>query len=314
VVYVCAIVGLVLVVWWVSRLSNFRWLARPRLALANAATSGSVHERIVDCSHCGQRNRLRQRNDPARYRCGACRQSLPNPFAPAPPPTPTRAQPEVWFRPSGVANGSKPTLVFRELPPEQRSVSADDLTDVVDAFTGEGLKAALGIYQCFQCQVYYHRASVDTLKAENGGQCVACLSISIRPITLKAVRAGFRPATAEPPINRADRTVSAKDKSGPVTLINYREHVGSVVTFEGFVPRVLTSRKGRHFAIMFQNLDWAHGFKAVVLHPDLPAVGGEPFVRNLEGRTVRIRGLVQKHEEFGHQIMVTERSMIEDIR
>ena len=310
-VYVCAIAGFALVVWWVLRFPNFRWLARPRMALANAASSGSVDVRIVDCAHCGQRNRLRPRADPTRYRCGACRQSLPNPFAPPPPPPPTRAQPEVWFRPSGLTSTAKKTIVFREMPPEQRSVSADDLADVVDAFTGEGLKAALGLHQCFQCQVYYHRASVETLKAENGGQCVACLSISIRPITLKTVRPGFRSATAEPP---SERVVSAADKSGPVTLINYREHVGSVVTFEGFVPRVLASRKGRHFAIMFQNLDWAHGFKAVVLHPDLPAVGGEPFVRNLEGRTVRIRGLVQKHEEFGHQIMVTERGMIEDIR
>lgn len=182
---------------------------------------------------------------------------------------------------------------------------------MVDAFTGEGLKAALGIFQCFQCQVYYHRGSVETLKAENAGQCVSCQSISIRQITLKSIRPGFRSAAAEAPI---DRALASADKTGPVTLINYREHVGRVVTFEGFVPRVLASRKGRHFAIMFQNRDWAHGFKAVVLHPDLPAVGGEPFVRNLEGRTVRIRGLVQKHEEFGHQIMVTDRSMIEDIR
>ncbi len=310
-VFVWAIAGFVLVIWWVLRFSNFRWLARSRMALANAATSGSVDARIVDCAHCGQSNRLRPRTDPTRYRCGACQQSLPNPFAPPPAPPPTRAQPEVWFRPSGLTGAPKRPIVFRDLQPEQRSVTADDVADVVDAFTGEGLKPALGLFQCFQCEVYYHRASVETLKAENGGQCVACLSISIRPVTLTSPHRGFRSATAEPPVRA---TLPAEEPGGPVTLINFREHVGRVVSFEGFVPRVLASPKGRHFAIMFQNRKWSQGFKAVVLRTDLAAVGGEPFVRNLEGRTIRIRGLVQQHEEFGHQIVLSERGMIEDIR
>jgi hypothetical protein len=185
-----------------------------------------------------------------------------------------------------------------------------DLAGVVDAFTGEALNAERGLYQCGKCQVYYHRASYDLIRSENGGQCVACLGTSIRDVSAAQLRRGSRPAAG-----KARRPASPVPNYRPefVTLLNYRDHVGRVVTFEGRVPKVLTSRQGHALAVMFENLDWKTGFKAIVFRRHLAVVGGGPFVCALQGRTIRVRGLVQKHPIFGYQIVVTERSMIREI-
>lgn len=40
-----------------------------------------VEDRIVSCPQCGRRNRLYRRSAAGVYKCGACRTTLPNPFA-----------------------------------------------------------------------------------------------------------------------------------------------------------------------------------------------------------------------------------------
>ena len=306
--FVWVIAGFAAALWWVLKYANWSWPARLRFALANASAPLDPDERIVDCAHCGQRNRLRKPTGTPRFRCGKCHKSLPNPF---PPPPPITAEPGAWFRPAALSETYGGTVTFRELPPEQRSVSTQDLADVVDAFTGEKLKASLGIFQCFKCQVFYHRASYETLQAENGGQCVACLSVSIRVLSVVVPRPGFRPVTGQV---KPEKENPGGEATEPVTLISYREQVGEVVTFEGFVPRVLMSSSGHNFALMFQDREWSKGFKAVIMGRDVPAVGGEPFLRNLAGRTIRIHGVIQKHPESGYEIVLTDRSMIKDIR
>jgi hypothetical protein len=305
VAFVWVIAGVAVALWWVLKLASSRWPARQGSAFSSVDGPSDPAVRIVDCAHCGQRNRLRQPTGTPRFRCGKCRKSLPNPF---PPPPPITAEPAAWFRPSAAPERFGGIVSFRDLPTEERSVKADDLKDVVDAFTGEGLKPALGIFQCLKCQVFYHRASYEMLKTENGGQCVACLAVSIRPLSVFAPRPDFRSASAE-----TSRERSGEDGE-PVTLINFRERVGQVVCFQGFVPRVLASPSGGDIAMMFQDRAWAEGFKAVVLRSDVEALGGEPFLRNLAGRTLRVRGLVQMHPEFGYQMVLTRRAMIEDIR
>lgn len=181
----------------------------------------------------------------------------------------------------------------------------------MDAFTGEALNPGLGLYQCAKCQVYYHRASYEVIQSENGGRCVACLSVSIRTVAQTQTRRETRPTSAEKPRETAP---APNYRPEAVGLFDYREHVGRVVTFESFVPVVRESRRGGDFAVMFENVEWEKGFKVVVFRRHLRSVGGAAVVRSLQGQTIRVRGLLQKHSTFGYEIIVTERSMIQEIR
>ena len=98
-----------------------------------------------------------------------------------------------------------------------------------------------------------------------------------------------------------------------VTLANFREHFGRVVTFEGEVKLVRVSRRGADFAVCFENKSWVTAFKLVFFRQSVSKVGGASFVRSLEGRRVRVRGLLINHAEFGPEIIISQRSMILEI-
>ena len=94
-----------------------------------------------------------------------------------------------------------------------------------------------------------------------------------------------------------------------MTLSNYREHVGRVVSFTGPVAKVVKSRSGKDYAVMFEDKDWCDGFKMVVFRGTITKFGGGAFLKSLAGRTIFARGLLQKHHTFGYQIVVSEPSM-----
>jgi hypothetical protein len=176
----------------------------------------------------------------------------------------------------------------------------ESLAGLHDGFTGAPLDAKRGLYRCRTCQVYYHADSYEVLREENSGRCVACLGTAL---VLSTGSSGT--ATYE-----AGRDYDAQI----VTLQNYRQHVGHVITFEGHVPRVNRSRNGRSYAVMFENASWKHGLKMVVFRGTVAGVGGSEFLLGLQGRTIRVRGLLSQHHIFGYQIIVKDRSMIMEIR
>ena len=99
-----------------------------------------------------------------------------------------------------------------------------------------------------------------------------------------------------------------------VTLSNYRDYVGSVVTFEGYVYGVNESRRGNDFAVMFENKSWVRGFKLVFFRGAVQKVGGSRYIKSLQGKTVRVRGLLIQHERFGYEIIISEKSMILSVK
>ncbi|MBA6379693.1 MULTISPECIES: hypothetical protein [unclassified Colwellia] len=221
------------------------------------------------------------------------RPSSPSPRRSTPPP-----QPKVntqTFRPK---TGSKSTakINFQNTSNAGTSIrlpSENDLKGLHDAFTGASLDKALGLYQCQSCKVYYHKESLQVLREANSSQCVSCQSTNIIEITDSA------------------STSRGKDYSpNVITLNNYKDHVGSVVTFEGLVQSVKESRRGSDFAVMFENKSWVKGFKLVFFQGAVRKVGGKPYINSLNRKTVRVRGLLIKHEKFGYEIIVSEKSMI----
>ena len=95
-----------------------------------------------------------------------------------------------------------------------------------------------------------------------------------------------------------------------VTLDDYRQHVGRVITFEGEVRRVLSSQRGTDYAVMFEDRGWTRGLKMVVFQGDVGRIGGAPFVSSLRGHRVRVRGLMALHETYGYEIIVSDPAMI----
>lgn len=215
----------------------------------------------------------------------------PRPHRPSRQPT----QPPNAYRPT--TRGRRASgIQFNDVSAGSSSApTADSLEGIRDAFTGAPLDPKLGLYRCSKCQVYYHRESFEVVAAENGGRCVACSSATIIQVSSQSAPGrNFTPDV--------------------VTLANFRQHFGRVVTFEGVVRVVRVSQRGTDFAVMFEQKSWVTGFKLVFFRQAVRKVGGAPFVRNLEGRRVRVRGLLINHEQFGPEIIISERSMILDIK
>jgi hypothetical protein len=286
----------------------------------------SQRERIINCPNCGQRNRVPENHGRARFRCGSCHTELLSPFISNEPPSP---EPIPTYRPSTTQAGNTDNIAFNDNAGNGHPVTPIDLEGLVDAFTGEALNTSLGLYQCGKCEVFYHRASFDVILNENAGKCVSCLSTSIRSVSPSPTQTEARPAkgtekSAGHARGRATtndilngfrpRQASSNFRPDAVTLFNYREHLDRVVTFQGQVRKVLVSRRGTDFALMFENVDWTAGFKVVVFNRHLRAVGGPTFLRALDGKTVRARGLVQHNKKYGWEIVVSERSMLQEVQ
>lgn len=173
------------------------------------------------------------------------------------------------------------------------NVTKKDIEGLQDAYSGETLSLAKGIVQCGSCKVFYHKSSLQVLNSENGGRCASCGSI--------VGNTAYTGKTTSDGVNYDPNTV---------TLNNVRNYVGRVVTFEGKVVEVLQSRRKTDFAVMFENRSWTQGFKLVFFGGTIRACGGIAFIQGLQGKTIRVRGLVVKHERFGYEIIISERSMI----
>lgn len=136
------------------------------------------------------------------------------------------------------------------------------------------------------------------LREENAGRCVACGSTAI-------VSRGTQDASTQRGRDYDPNTV---------TLANFRSHFDRVVTFEGIVRAVRVSRRGKDYAVMFENASWSKGLKLVFFRRSIDAAGGVDFIKSLSGRRVRVRGLLTNHRFFGPEIIISERGMILDER
>lgn len=215
------------------------------------------------------------------------------PQAPPPSPAPGPASKDTYrpnaTRPStGITFGSEPTGTTTS-----QKVSQEDVRDLCDAFTGEKLDVSKGLFRCEKCKVHYHTESHAVLLSENGGACVACGSKDL--VRLKAGAHANDGRNFDPSV---------------VTLSDIKNHVGRVVTFEGHVHSVQVSRRGSDYAVMFEQKSWVKGFKLVFFKGAAARIGGAPYIKSLNGRTVKVRGLVVNHPTFGLEIIISERSMI----
>lgn len=209
-------------------------------------------------------------------------------------PTPEPTWPTIVVRTPQVApSGRRRTSGAGAAP----AVDPKLLEGLVDPISMEPLDPAQGLFQCRRCTVYYHAASYELLRAENSGRCASCQGT--RFIRIAETRHQQEPAP--------------RGATPVVTLADYRRHVNRVVTFEGTVHRIQRSRRGCDLALMFEPTTWAKGFKLVAFKDSIPRVGGEAFLLGLEGRRIRVRGLIRNGGPFGYAISLTNRAAILEV-
>lgn len=170
-------------------------------------------------------------------------------------------------------------------------IKQEDLIDLNDAFTGAPLNLKFGLFKCNNCQVYYHKSSYEILISENDRKCMSCGSTDI--ISVNGIKSGARNARAD-----------------VITLDNYKNHLGRVITFEGHVYSVNESKRGNDFAVMFENKSWTRGFKLVFFSGSISKCGGNQYIKNLSGKNIKVRGLLKHHPKFGYEIVISEKSQI----
>jgi hypothetical protein len=205
------------------------------------------------------------------------------------------------YRPrASTSSITKPKIVFNNSQKTLGHTNTElvDLSGLVDAFTGSSLNVQMGLYRCNNCSVFYHTESYNLLREVNNCRCVACSSTNIQLFTKI----------------ESDTTRGRNFAPDLVTLNNYKQHVGRVVTFEGYVPKVLVSRRGSDYAVMFENSSWSDGFKLVFFRGTIRASGGRDYIMGLKGKKIKVRGLIVKHDRFGYEIIVSEKSMIMDVK
>ena len=193
------------------------------------------------------------------------------------------------YRPTN--RGSNSNVSWKEQSINAGGINIKELDGLQDAFTGLSLDPLKGLYQCVKCKVFYHQESIDVIKSENRGECVSCQSRTINFI------------------ERTDVTSGINFTPNSITLSNYKNFAGQVITFEGHVPQILESRRGSDYAVMFEEKKWTKGFKLVFFQGNVE----KDYIFSLKNKKIKVRGLLVNHETFGWEIMVNHKSMILEI-
>jgi hypothetical protein len=177
------------------------------------------------------------------------------------------------------------------------------LVGVSDPLTLTPLQPGERIHACTRCRLGYHGETFDFLRAQNAGNCVGCRQADRLTIVLLP---GATPLPLSPPLRPAPPT-----PADVVTLAKIRDHIGQVVTFEGYVHKVHRSKLGTYF-VKFEQTDKPFaGFKLVIFDHYVPhweCATIDPM--DYQGEVARVRGLVQDHPTWDLEIIVHRPEMI----
>ncbi|MFN3603391.1 MAG: hypothetical protein ACK4UJ_01640 [Leptonema sp. (in: bacteria)] len=205
-------------------------------------------------------------------------------------------------------------IIFKDLSDPIQEHSKDALTnnqrdlenfremikDLQDPISGEPihLENQKELYRCQTCSVIYLKDSFEFLLQYNHRKCVSCGKTTIVAFYLENQSIQIRRFDPE-----------------NVTLENYFYFVNQSVKFRGTIVKILESRRG-DYALMFEDKPWIEGFKIVVFYPLMKPKNGleRSFLKSLVGKEVKVRGILQKHEIFGYEILIFKRNMILDIQ
>jgi len=216
-------------------------------------------------------------------------------------------------------------ITWRETEPSRRRagvtqivVARIDVSGVLDPVTGTGFSDGESAWRCTNCQMFYHNQTYRFLRDQNFRCCVGCGQASLersRVGTAKKPRIKpQRPAIPEPE-TKQEFTQRPGDQTlfqpPAVRLAEISQYVGHVVCFQGRVVEVQRSRSANAYCVKFQRGAWARVFKLVVFPNYVNNfTHGEQTIRDYARKTIRVRGLVQRHPEWGLEILVYNESTV----
>jgi len=216
-------------------------------------------------------------------------------------------------------------ITWRETEPSHRRggvtqivVARIDVSGVLDPVTGTGFSDGESAWRCTNCQMFYHNQTYRFLRDQNFKCCVGCGQASLERSRVgtakRAPTRPRRPASAESE-TRHEFTQRPSDQilfQPPVVrLVEISQYVGHVVYFQGRVVEVQRSRSANTYCVKFQRGPWARVFKLVVLKNYVDNfTHGEQTIRDYAHKTIRVRGLVQRHPEWGLEILVYNETAI----
>lgn len=191
---------------------------------------------------------------------------------------------------------------------DSQQIDLPGLVGVEDAYEHTPLQAGETVMLCQNDQVAYHLSTWQFLLKYNQGRCCACgRSDRMTRLTLPGELLEAPQAPARPAPLRVDEEVIGLDQ--------IHEYIGRATVVQDYVHNVHRSQKGTFF-IKFEPLKKAprpfDGFKVVIFNDlalNWERAGLSPLV--YQQHTIRVRGVIQQHPEWGLEILVNSPRVIQ---
>jgi hypothetical protein len=191
---------------------------------------------------------------------------------------------------------------------DSKQIDLPGLVGVEDAYEHTPLQGGETVMFCQNDQVAYHLSTWQFLLKYNQGRCCACgrsdrmTRLTLPGELLEAPQSPARPA----PLRVGE---------GVIGLDQIHEYIGRATVVQDYVHNVHRSQKGTFF-IKFEPLEKAprpfDGFKVVIfndLAQNWERAGLSPTM--YQQHTIRVRGVIQQHPEWGLEILVNSPRVIQ---
>jgi len=217
-------------------------------------------------------------------------------------------------------------ITWRETESPRRGASVTqivvakiDVSGILDPVTGTGFGDGESAWRCTNCQMFYHDQTYYFLRDQNSSRCVGCGQSRLERSSVGKIEAV--PIRPEMPARGFEFDSRLGFRRGPrqqlvfeppvVRLHEVAQYVGHVIYFQGKVVEVQKSRSTETYCVKFQRGPWPHVFKLVIFpnYVDNFRFGGQT-IRDYEHKTIRVRGLIQDHPEWGLEIIVNSENAI----
>ena len=185
--------------------------------------------------------------------------------------------------------------------PVTMTIAGVSVEELLDPVTGVGFNSGEEIWQCANCSSLYHPESHEFISEQNSNRCVVCKS--------QGQISRYRPGKVTRPVKYE---VVCRFRPETIALNDVARNEGRIVSFEGRVVEVQRSQTSETYAVKFQRGRWTGVFKLVIFPQYVGSFAqGATTIKSYRGHTIRVRGLIQRHDTFGYQIIVNSEDMIE---
>lgn len=190
----------------------------------------------------------------------------------------------------------------------------ESLIGIEDAYEHTPLVAGERIAFCKHDRVAYHFSTWEFLRQQNHGRCCICgksdsITLFTLPGQLIEKAYAFQPTIPEVSIKSGEKIIGLKETS---------DYINLAVIVQDFVQEVYCTKSTGTYFVRFEKRRPSgapfHGFK-VVIFSGYERLWNEMgmSIRDYAGHTIRVRGVIQKHPDWGIEILVNSPRVIQII-